>query len=60
LIERLERTKVLLYQESLTSIEADYIALLAVLLASQAAVCMSARRRARARKRRRIRVAIQN
>jgi hypothetical protein len=38
MIERLERTKVLLYQESLTSIAADGIALPALLLlASQAA-----------------------
>jgi hypothetical protein len=48
LIEQLERAKVMLYQESLTSIAFDGIALLTLLLASQAAACMSARRRARA------------
>ena len=41
LIERLERTNVLLYQESLTSIAADGIALLALLLASHAAAMVA-------------------
>jgi hypothetical protein len=54
-IERLERTKILLYQKSLASIAADGIALLTLLLANEAATCISARRRARTRELRRIR-----
>jgi hypothetical protein len=44
MIERLERTKAVLHQESLATIVADAIALPALLLASCCCCCMSARR----------------